>query len=123
MLDESPPFTEAFPVRRAQLSLLELFFLVTTVAVAIGVWVHISQLLAFLGAAAFLVYAAIVLFDVGNLLIGGVVGFLIVSMVMWLFVATCTPALPTAILVVLYCPALGYLSGATLAVVRQFPTS
>ena len=122
MLDETPPLNEPSDASGTQVSLLELFFVMTLVAVAMGVYVHISPLLAFLGACAFLVYAAIRLFDIGNLLLGGIVGYLVAMIVMWLFVATCNPNLPTSVVVLLYCPALGYIAGAFLAEVQQLPT-
>lgn len=118
MSDESELTEQLGAAGKTHFSLFELFFVVTLIVVELGVYIHLSRLVAFLAACALLVYAAIKLSGVGNFVAGGIGGYLVASTVMWAFVATCGPSLTTSVAVWLFCPAIGYVVGAFLAEVE-----
>jgi hypothetical protein len=110
----SAPQGGAHP-RGTQLSLLELFFVMTAVAVEVGVYLHVSQLLAYLAGGCVLLIGAIRLGDIHNNLLGSMVGYCVAMLVGWLYVLTCHASLEVAVTTLIFFPACGYLLGGLLA--------
>lgn len=98
-----------------QLSLKEIFFVTTWLAIQIGVYVHISPLLAFGLSGGILLLAAIRIGDIHHYLAGGSVGYLIVGLLAWLYVITNQRQDIEAMMLLIIVPALGFLAGAYLA--------
>jgi hypothetical protein len=119
MLDEERPVAELTHATGKQLSLFELFFVVTLVAVALGVYVHISSLLALLAGGAWIVVAVVRWSGMHNLVLGGLVGFCASGVVDWLIVVLGKTDTTTSIGLWLLCPAAGYIVGAFIAELRE----
>jgi hypothetical protein len=98
-----------------QLSLSELFFITTAVAIEIGVYLHVSTLLAYM-AAGWVVLAGVIRFaDIHNLLVGSIVGYAVAMLVGWIYVLTSNASLVVTAMTLIFLPACGYLLGALLA--------
>ncbi len=105
----SPPLSA--PASAAQFSLTELFFVMTLMAVELGVYLHISSILAFISAAGLILAAVIRFADIHNFLLGSITGYLVALLVAWLFVMTCDPSIIAAVSTLLFLPACGYVLG------------
>ena len=119
MLDEERPVAALPHASGKQLSLLELFFVVTLVAVAVGVYVHISSLLALLAGGGWIVVAVVRWSGMHNLVLGGLVGFCASAVVALLIVVLGKTDTATSIGLWLLCPTAGYIVGALIAELRE----
>lgn len=118
MHDEEPPRTQT-SIASKQLSLFEIFFMMTLCAIAIGVYVHLSQLLALMGGGGLIVVAIVRFTGLRNLVLGGLVGFLASVIVSYLIIVLGQTDTSTSIGLMLLCPAAGYVVGAFLAELRD----
>lgn len=99
----------------SQLSLFELFFMTTLAAVALGVYIYISQLLALLAGGSLLVIASVKAFGCRNMVMGGLVGFGSSILVAYSIIALTDTDTSSAIAIALLCPAIGYIVGGMMA--------
>ncbi len=125
MVDDEFKGPELSPIDPAtihahQLSLSELFFVVTLVAVEVGIYLHVSSLLAFTIGGGMLLLAIIRFADIHNFLLGSIVGYGVAFLVAWLYILTCNASLIPAVSALIFFPACGYLLGAILADSQNF---
>ena len=98
-----------------QMSLKEMFFVTTLAAIVIGVYLYISSLLALCGGGAMIVAGAVSWSGTRNIVIGGIIGFVVAAFVTVGILVVSTPNMVAVILVGILGPAAGYLGGACLA--------
>ena len=101
----------ASPRPAVQLSIKELFFVVTLSAVFIGTYTNISALLALLGGGILLVVAVLWYADCQNLISGGLTGFLATGAMTFCIVNVGQVSENMAVVLLVMCPAVGYLAG------------
>ena len=87
----------------------------TLAAVAIGVYVYISPLLALLAGGSLLVIASVKAFGCRNMVMGGLVGFGSSIIVAYSVIALTDTDTTSAIGIALLCPAIGYIVGGIIA--------
>lgn len=113
-LSEQEPVAKQ-KVGESQLSLFELFFMTTLAAVAIGIYIYISPLLALLAGGSLLVIASVKAFGCRNMVMGGLVGFGSSIIVAYSIIALTDTDTSSAIAIALLCPAIGYIVGGLMA--------
>jgi ascorbate-specific PTS system EIIC-type component UlaA len=96
-----------------------LFFVVTLVAVALGVYLHVSRVLALLAGGAWIVVAVVRWSGLHNLVLGGLLGFGTAAIVSVVIVATGNMHTSTSIGLLMLCPSAGYILGAFMAELRE----
>ena len=103
------------PVNSEQFSLTELFFVMTLLAFELGLYLHVSSLLAFVLAGGLLLAAVIRFADIHNTIVGSITGYVVCFVVAWVYILTCQASLVPSISMLLFLPACGYILGALLA--------
>lgn len=103
------------PVNSEQFSLTELFFVITLLAIELGLYLHVSSLLAFVLAGGLLLAAVIRFADIHNMIFGSITGYAVCFVVAWVYILTCHASLVLSISLLLFFPASGYILGALLA--------
>jgi hypothetical protein len=103
------------PVSSEQFSLTELFFVTTLLAIELGLYLHVSSLLAFVLAGGFLLAAVIRFAEIHNTIVGSITGYGVNSLVALVYVMTCNASLVPSVSMLIFYPACGYVIGALLA--------
>ncbi len=103
------------PVNNEQFSLTELFFVMTLLAIELGLYLHVSSLLAFVLAGGLLLAAVIRFADIHHTIVGSITGYMVCFVVAWVYILTCHASLVPSISTLLFFPACGYILGALLA--------
>ena len=103
------------PINSEQFSLTELFFVMTLLAIELGLYLHVSSLLAFVLAGGFLLAAVIRFADIHNTILGSITGYSVNFLVALVYVLTCNASLVPNVSMLIFFPACGYVIGALLA--------